>query len=150
MNIFEKDALAKADVRTASGIVSVWASFRDAIHELLGSYNNQHPDGEQYPAKLKRETDTGILIECVRGQSAEDPFSALVISVRAHMEQKRLAIECRIERWTRRLPGVPPSTESVVPMCFVLDSDNESLLLGAEKLSPFEAAEKLLGSALLN
>ncbi|MGH9598387.1 MAG: hypothetical protein ACRD27_00875, partial [Terracidiphilus sp.] len=112
MNIFERDALEKDEQRRTQGILAVWGSFEGSMLELLDSYNNAHPDAQRYgPGEVAKKTSTALLIVCPRGSHPKENSSSLMITVRAQLLQRRFRIECKIERWTKRMQNLPPQTD---------------------------------------
>lgn len=84
MDIFEQDADQRERERSLREILSVWASFRVSLSELLGSYNNG-PDGQDHPAKMTSPSDESIVIDCPQGAHPKQRLKLLAITVRAEL-----------------------------------------------------------------
>jgi len=147
MNVFERTA--KNDAMKAGGIVTAWTCFAAAIDELIPSYNANQ--GVDRPALIVQRSDTGVVVECVLGP-AKNHFNKLMLTVTARMDKGKLLIAASIELWEIILNGARKS-DSRESFTFVLDIDpaTEQQLLncGGQQYSPYEAAELLLGKALL-
>jgi len=149
MDRFEEDADQQEQERTLREILSVWASFRISLSELIDSYNNG-PDGQNHPAKMTSPSDESLVIDCPQGAHPKQRLKLLAITVRAELIRGRLQIGCTIEKWARSvLPTNMPTRESTRKMRFELHEDGQSLLYAREQLTPYEAAEILLTTALL-
>jgi hypothetical protein len=147
MDIFERDAAEQEQEQRLGAILGVWATFRVGLSELIDSYNHS-PDGEIHPAKMTRPSDESLIIDCPRGAHPKQFLKLLTIIVRAELVRGRLRIACEIECWsTSVLPTNMPLKESGKRMSFDLDGDGESLLLGTNEMTPYEAAEFLLATA---
>ena len=149
MNIFQKNAAEKHGPESCGHILTVWTNFKVAVVELLESYNNEHPRGAKCPANISESSSTSIVIDCPQ-EAGKGQFSVKIITIRASLEQAYLTISCAIETWVKSpVLGASTANESRVVMKFVLDPDNKSVLLREEKMKPFEAAERLLFTALI-
>lgn len=147
MNVFEKDSLARAKARQFGGIVAAWGRFTSAVEELLESYNNGER-GQEFPARLLRDSDTMLSVSCPKGPSDTVQFANVLVTARAKMHEREVIINCTVSRWLRRGP-IHPILESERHLKFTLDKDGSSLCLNSELLSPYSAAERLLELALL-
>ena len=150
MNRFEREGTEQAEVARTWGVVSAWKKFCLGFELCVDSYNKT-PDGEIHPAKLSEESDKTMLVECPRGKHPHDLLRLLIVTVRATLQGDKFRIDCAIEKWSKsKLPtNMPAVRESLTKKSFALHSDNETLMLGDQMLSPSEAAEDLLGEALL-
>ena len=149
MDIFEHDADEREQERKTRQIVSIWTMFRTSLSQLLDSYN-AGPNGEIHPAKMISPSDESIVIDCPLGAHPEKRFVLLAVTVRAQVVKGRLQIGCEIEKWTKSvLPTNMPTTESRRKMIFNLEENGDFLLHGVQQLTVYEAAELLLGTALL-
>jgi hypothetical protein len=151
MNVFERAAHETAV--KAHGIVTTWACFVAAVDELIDSYN-RIPKGIRHPAQIKQRSDATIVVECAPGQAPNDPFSGLILTIRAKMVRERASIDACIAKWEYPpVPGVLPTNKSRQSFNFQLEVDSESdqtwLNCNSQKYDAFSAAEMLLKEALL-
>jgi len=121
------------------------------MFELMESYVSSNLEGQEFGADVQEPSSTSLVIVCPRGSHPKQQFTSLIITVRATVATgKRFAIECEIEQWGKRAAAsASPVHDWTKKMSFVLHSDHISLLYQDEKLTPFQAAERLLGAALL-
>jgi hypothetical protein len=145
MNMFEQEALE----RKLRGILLVWGSFQVEVSKLIDSYKAESQTGQLYGAEIERPNESSLVIVCQRGGAPKVPFSSLMIRIKAEMISHRFSIDCKIERW-RNASGASISSDYEKSMIFVLDSDLTSLILGKEKLTAVEAADRLLEILLSN
>jgi hypothetical protein len=147
MNVFEKDSLAMKEARQFGGIVAAWGRFTSAIEDLLESYNDGER-GQEFPARLLRDSDTMLSVSCPKGPSDKVQLANVLVTARAKLHERDVIINCTVSRWLRRGP-IRPILESERHLKFTLDRDGLSLCLNRETLSPYSAAERLLELALL-
>jgi hypothetical protein len=148
VNIFQKDALETAERENGSGIISAWVTFKAALEDLLADYN-AGPRGAKFPAKIQpTESDTLMVISCNKGAPASDPFYHIMVRTSGRMAARDACIDGTIEHW--RIAGpIPPLKESEKKMSFALDRDGVPLRFRGTLITPYAAAEALLGEALL-
>jgi hypothetical protein len=140
VNAFEKDAR----MIQHETIVSLWVGFVAALEDIVQTYNA----GRRHPAKITRQTEKSIVIQCRGMHSPDDIFSVLTVAISAHLIDAEVVIRCLIQRWRAPLNAHPLTIDQETPIEFAVSGDR--LCLDKQRLTPNQAAERLLGEALLS
>lgn len=146
MDIFDQEDIGSQ----FRGILLAWSSFKSAAAKLIDKYNQISPIGKLHPADIQHSSDTSMVIVCDRGQCPSKSYSALVIQIEADMVSTgQFSIDGKIEEWCKS-PAGTVSAKKEKSMTFVLEGNHKLLRLGEEKLTPPEAASKLLEVLLIH
>ena len=141
MTAIERDAL----MSHYGDAVALWVGFIAAVEEALRTYNAAH---HARPVQITQRTPTCIVIVGQVVNSPDDIFAVRTVSVSAQWLESEVVIRCVIQSWAKSPAGIPNTIESEPPIEFKLSRG--SLWLDNLKLTPIQAADKVLSKALLS